>query len=112
MKKPTNSISKKLFIETINTIQKQIEYDRKCGEAFEVILPNDFITGYDNNLLISQLIKILEIATNDSERDGWIGYFIWELEFGKQYKDGCVTFEEKNIKLKTPSDLWDLLTKK
>ena len=101
--------SKELFIETISEIEKQVRHDSKCSDAFQIILPSDWISSYDNYFLQNQLLKILQIAMNDNHKDSWIEYFMWELDFGNEYKTGCVTFHGKNFKLKTPSDLWDLL---
>ena len=103
------SMTKELFIETIGELEKQKIHDRKCSDAFKVLLPHDYTSGYDNHFIQEQLIKLLKIATNDTHKDSWIEYFIWELDFGKLYKEGCVQILEKDIKLKTASDLWDLL---
>lgn len=103
------TISKELFIETIGELEKQKIHDRKCSNAFKVLLPHDYTSGYDNHLLQEQLIKLLKVLTNDNHKDSWIEYFIWELDFGRLYKDGCVTILDKKVSLKTASDLWDLL---
>lgn len=103
-------INKELFVETIEAIRKQHEHDIKCGEAFKVILPDDHISFYDNHHLRNQLIKILQIAFNDEHRDSWIEYFIWELDFGKNYHVG--TASRKNgtpINLSSAASLWDFL---
>lgn len=103
------SITRELFIESIEQIQKQIIHDQKCNKAFQVILPNDFTSGYVNRWVQEQLIKVLKVATNDNHKDSWIEYFIYELDFGSRYKDGCVKISGKDFKLQTASDLWDLL---
>jgi hypothetical protein len=103
------SITKELFIETIGELEKQKIHDRKCSDAFQVILPHDYTSGYDNHWIQEQLIKVLKIATNDNTQHSWIEYFIWELDFGKKYEDGRVQMSGKDIKLQTASDLWDLL---
>ena len=105
------NITKKLFIETIEELKKQVLHDRKCGDAFEVILPHDFTTGYNNSWVVNQLVKLLKVAKDDNHRDSWIEYYMWELNFGEDYKDGAVTENNKNIPLKTPEDLWNILKK-
>lgn len=103
------TLSKDLFIETLNEIEKQHNHDHRCYEAFSVILPNDYTSGYDNHLLENQLIKIIRIAMNDNHKDSWIDYYIYELDFGAGFTEGSVTIEDKNFELRTPADLWDLL---
>lgn len=103
------TFSKELFIETLREIEKQCEHDRKCSDAFSMILSNDYVSGYDNNWLQQQLLKILKLAMNDDLYDGWIEYFIWELDFGRTWEEGSVIVNKKDFRLKTFEDLWDLL---
>jgi hypothetical protein len=50
MKKPPSiPFPRELFMECMDAIEKQYEHDRKCSDAFQIILPQDFITGYDNH---------------------------------------------------------------
>ena len=70
------SFSKELFIETISEIEKQVRHDSKCSDAFEVLLPSDYISSYDNSFLKNQLIKIIQVAMNDKHKDSWIEYFM------------------------------------
>lgn len=55
-------------------------------------------------------IRILKDAMDDKFDN--IGYFIYDLEFGKRWKPKCITSNGKSIKLKTIDDLYNLLTKK
>ena len=101
-------MTKELFIETILQMERQHTYDIQCNKSFAVILPNDHISGYDNHLLQDQLIKLLSVVIEDSLN--WIEYFIYELDYGKKWKRTSVSIEGKSFKLKTPSDLWHLIT--
>ena len=54
------------------------------------------------------VIDLLEFIFNDKNQ--WISYWIFELEFGKQYEDECIKYEDGEvIPLKTAEDLYDLL---
>lgn len=57
----------------------------------------------------SEITKYLKAQFNDT--DDWISYWIWELDFGKKWKPGTVTFEGIDVPLGTADDLWNLLTK-
>lgn len=100
---------KKMFIETMKEIEKQHNHDSKCAKAFKVLLPNDYISNYDNHWLQNQLIKIVQIAMNDNKKDSWIEYWMWELDFGKKWKENSVQIKGKSFNLQTAEDLWDLL---
>ncbi|MBC7382805.1 MAG: hypothetical protein H7296_07385 [Bacteroidia bacterium] len=102
--------SRELFVEMINEIEKQYEYDRKCSDAFKVILPNDYVSNYDNHWLQNQLLKVLQIAMNDNDKNSWIEYYLWELDFGKKYKVGCASNKDGSpIDLSDAGRLWDYL---
>lgn len=106
----TFKLTKELFVETINQIQKQMEHDQKCHDAFQIILPDDYVSGYDNNHLLSQLIKFLKIGCVDNTSDSTIEYFIWDLDFGKEYKGGCIIDKlGNNIDISTAEKLYDYL---
>lgn len=102
------TITKELFISSIEALKKQYEHDRKCSEAFQVILPDDHVSLYDNHILTNQLIKILVELTNDDQGE-WIDYYIYELNFGEKWKEYKVMVKGKYFKLETPEELWELL---
>ena len=102
--------SRELFVETINEIEKQYEHDRKCSDAFKVILPNDYVSNYANHWLQNQLLKVIQIAMNDDHKYSLIEYFLWELDFGKKYKVGCMKNRDGSpIDFSDAGRLWDYL---
>lgn len=107
-------ITKELFIETIKSIENQQKIDYENSDKLSEVYYS-FIEPYDNSLLLNQLLKILNNNFNiDNDKCGHetdIEYFIWELDFGKKYTDGCYTVYGENIQLATAEDLWNLLNK-
>ena len=101
-------ITKELFIEVIEGLKKQRELHRAATDAFKVILPNDYISGTENTLE-PLLIKVLETLTGDVE--DWIGYYIYELDFGSKLEKGKITMNGQDQRLETAEDLWDFLSK-
>ena len=57
--------------------------------------------------MFDMIVDLLEICFNDKEK--WIEYWVFELDFGDKYKDGMVKNGETTIPLKTAKDLYDLL---
>lgn len=106
-------ISKKLFIETIKAIQSQQEKDWENSDKLSEVL-HSFVEPYDNSLLTEQIMDLLnnnfDIKPHKDGND--IEYFIWDLEFGKKYYEGCYTIDKENIPLATAEDLWNLLNRK
>ena len=77
---------------------------------------NDLFDKYkmDGNIYppmcTEMVVDLLEFIFNDENQ--WISYWIFELDFGKDYEDGWVTQKDGAvIPLKTVEDLYDLLVK-
>lgn len=102
--------TKGMFINAMDEIQKQHEHDNKCGDAFAVILPDDFTTSYDNHYLLNKLLEIIKIAFNDNHKDSWIEYFVYDLNFGKEYIDGMITNKDgSHCNLANAGRLYDFM---
>ena len=101
--------TKELFCETINEIERQLTHDHECAVAFQKILPNDHISGYDSHWLLNQTIKLIQIAMNDNHEHSWIEYYMWELHFGRKWEKEKIKIKGKDFKLQIASDLWDIL---
>ena len=104
-------MTKELFVSTINSIQKQIEIDRKNSSMLQEMFPDDSIyCGYNNSELFNALNKILKESMKD--KYDWIDYFMYELDFGEKYYDGCVLDKDKSIiDLSTAENLYEFLIK-
>lgn len=103
-------INKDKFIEIINNLEKQYEHDRKCSDAFSIILPNDYISLYDNGLLFSTIIDFLKEAFDDNISNSNIEYYIYELNFGKEEMSAtAVTIDDKTFSLTNAEGLYNLL---
>ncbi|MDY3524917.1 hypothetical protein JSO63_02750 [Riemerella anatipestifer] len=100
-------MQKQTFIEAIEAIEEQYEYDKKVARDLNKIFPN----AYENDLmpinyyLSDMLLKILKEEMNDSE--DYIEWFCWETDFGN--KPLCILHEDKEMYLKTPEELYDFL---
>lgn len=104
-------MNKKLFVETIEAIKEQQKYDNDVSLSLLKIFPNCFQANllYDNSRIVKQIINILEVVMND--KNEWIKYFIYDLDFGKDYRDGCVIIDDENIDISDSSLLYDFLIK-
>jgi len=101
----------KTFEKIINEIKEVLDFEdsilslccdfnrnNKQGAEAEIFFPD----------LSTTCISLLNLIFDD--KDDWISYYIWELNFGEYYEDGDVTDENGSIiKLKTIRDLYDLL---
>lgn len=103
-------MDKQLFIDSINALKKQSEHDNNCYNAFKVILPHCHVTSYDNSVITEAFISFLKIEMKDTNKDGWIDYFIYELDYGKNYTEGMCKYKDGSIiDISTPEKLFDFL---
>ncbi len=98
-------ISKEFFVKVINELRDlSCIYDdiNDIGRK----LSSFGIYCYEYEDLI---VKILQEVFKDKKND-WLGYYIYELNFGKNWVEGKVTDREGNdIPLKTAENLYDIL---
>ena len=108
---PRNKISFEEFERILNKIKTFHEldeslaniaykYSRDTKDDFEIMVPS---------CLEDEVITLLEYIYNDRD-NGWISYWIYDLEFGEKYHEGTITLDGKDIRLKTARDLWELIT--
>ena len=96
-------LSRTLFKEYIEEL---VEYNRICSKLDDV--SNGGITLYEISDLEAVVVALLQYTTRD--KNDWIPYWLYELDYGVDYRPGKVTAEDgTNIPLATPDDLYDLL---
>jgi len=111
MRKP----NKEMFLQVMEKLEKQFAVDEKCNKAFSVILPSTHCSFYDNTNLVNAFFELLEFVMEDDKTPNWdslIAYFVYDLKFGKEYKEGCVLDKNnKPIDISTAEKLWEYLIK-
>ena len=103
---PVFHITEETFIEIMSDLKRQYVLDNSNAQLLQKVF-NTTSLIIDNSILNDSLLKILKVALKD-ESD-WIGYFIYELEWGKKYKKGCVTNNGKNCNISNEHFLYVFL---
>lgn len=86
-------------------IKDQIDKERKLDEALREMSP-DF-GGFSTNSITLE-VELLKRLMLDEE--DWIGYYIWESDWGKIFS--CVWYEGEEIPLETLQDLYNIIVEK
>ena len=112
-------ISKDLFVETINFVKKRNEFEIKLND----MLTEEYgdCVFFTSDKWINKVVQLLSAGFDYEEEiiSDWIYYFMFELDFGSKWKEGCVTETktvdgkdvEVDVPLSTPEDLYDMLFK-
>ena len=106
------NLSKEEFVDIIERLREANDLVNKVDELFHNSRENlelDFCNGA--GLQISHesiVVKLLEKLMEDQGDD--IGYFIYELDYGREYEEGCITDQDgNNIDFSTAEKLYDYL---
>ena len=101
-----SEMTKKQFIGYIDLIEKQIKHDVSFADKFKETFDGEFFM-YKNSYLFNLVFEMLENYFNDKGK--LIEYFCHDLEFGKDYKDGSITFDGVNVSMRNSGELWEVL---
>ena len=95
------------FEKIINGIKREVTFQDKVYYAFRE-LDGDY---YRDTPSVDMMIMLLDKIFCDDSDYPLIDYWIYELDFGKKWKPGCVMDNGAEVKLETVSDLYDALVK-
>ena len=102
-----NKISKDDFVLAIEDVKNVNKYTDGLNNYFH----KNGVDGYIFQPDCSEtVLRLLHNLFEESDKDGWIEYFCFELDFGAKWKRGMITKKDgSDIKLQTPQDLYDYL---
>lgn len=91
----------------MNGIEKEVRFQDNIYSAF-LKLDGEY---YRDTPSVDMMIMLLDKIFCDNSDYPLIDYWIYELDFGKNWKPGIVTNNGVDVKLETASDLYDVLVK-
>ena len=105
-------ISKEKFVEIINRLKNYNELQNKINDLIKDNIDNkemDFMNA--GSICIGHESVVVYLLERMFDTD-MISYFIYELDYGEKYKEGCVLDENMNeIDLSTAEKMYDYLVK-
>lgn len=102
-------LSKEEFVKAINEVENVCRYQEGLNNYFRKNNVDGYIFQPD---CTSTVISLLHTISGTKDKDEWINYFCFELDFGKKWKEGMITEKDgTDIILKTSEDLYNLLEK-
>lgn len=105
-------ISKEKFTKILNQLRDSNDLVDKVNELFRSNRDKvdcEFCDGAGLQICHESLVvELLQMLTHDKAED--ISYFIYELDYGREYRPGCITDENgRDIDFSTPEKLYDYL---
>lgn len=102
-------ISKESFVNAIESVCNTWRYQEGLNNYFRKSGVDGYIFQPD---CTATVIDLLHTFMGEKDKDEWISYFCFELDFGKKWKEGTIFDENHNeIVLQTTEDLYELLTR-
>lgn len=100
-------MSKESFCKVMDNYRSMFDFTDEMNDLFDKY-------KMDGNIFppmcTETVIDLLEFIFND--KDQYISYWAWELDFGADYEDGDIKYDDGEvIQLKTVEDLYDLLVR-
>lgn len=100
-------LSKEQFINAINEVHAVSKYQRGLNNFFRKNGVDGYIFQPD---CTATVINILHIIMGEKDKNEWISYFCFELDYGEKWKVGTIKDENGNdIVLQTAENLYELL---
>jgi len=103
-------ITKKQFVDIINKLKEVNDFVNKTNEEARKLndaMISDFFNA--SSLSISHegiVLELLENIFNDKEIIGW---WLYDLDYGRKFKDGYLQEDGINIDVSTAEKLYDYL---
>ena len=100
-------ISKETFVSTVERLQildKKMDAVDKAMKA----LDSDFCSFYITSIF-NTTFDLLKEAMNDN--DDWIGYFVYERDWLRDFKLGDVEVNGEPVKIYSLGDVYDFIVK-
>lgn len=106
-------ITREEFIKIINRLKETDDFVHEVNDKARNLkdaVKSDFFNAMSLSISHEDLVvKLLENMFNDTDIISW---WIYELDYGKQYKRGCIKdCNGKNINLSDAGKLYDYLKK-
>lgn len=104
-------VTKEKFFEILDYIQENEKFENDLRDLlYNTEKDTDFLDGamFTDCRMEDYILQLLENMFEDF--NGWIGYWIYDLEFGAKWTPDSITdVNGKSIKLQTKEDLYNFL---
>lgn len=102
-------LSKEEFVKILDNLKETEVFYDKINDVLKNYGADGYIFPPTN---IDDVIFLLDKIFEQDRLDSWISYFVYELEFGKNYEEGTITYQDGTIiDLSNSGKLYDFLIK-
>ena len=99
-------LTKDEFCRVINALKVHSAKIEAIEDALDVVLEIDTL----QDVVIELLEKAMDVEPNDVYGSD-ISYFVYDLDFGKNWTESSITIDGVSVDISTPERLYDYLVK-
>ena len=104
------NITKESFCDLIDSMESYWRKLQKVGDVTGVDYSSSiFISLFDK--VTDFLIEVFDLEKNDTYLADDINWYMFELDFGKEWRPGSLLIDERDIPCRNSEELWDIVTK-
>lgn len=101
------NLSKEEFVKAMNDVESVYKYQEGLNNFFRKNNVEGYIFQPD---CAATVLRLLHMFFDDKDKNEWIEYYCFELNFGKKWEPGIIRDDNgTDIVLQTPEDLYDVL---
>jgi len=100
-------MEKELFISSLNTVRDQFDFDIEFADKMSSLFEDAFPTYYKHAALFDSIAELLSEGVEN--KVDTINWWMYELDFGRQYEEGCLSDKSGNIDVSTAEKLYEHL---
>lgn len=100
-------ITKEKFVNYLKDVENEIRFEEELHSFY---YSHNASEPYDTPQCMDTVVDILDDIFSPEDRD--VSYFCFELDFGKDFKDGCVVDNGVNVDFSSAEALYDYLVGK
>lgn len=104
----TVEITKERFCALVDDIENYYRFLEKLEEVSQIDFTNSSFYSFSNQVS-DFLVDLFFLRSPNPHWINDIDYYMYELDFGKKWKPGCITIDDKDIPLRNSEDLWNVL---
>lgn len=105
-------ISKETFVAAVNELRRAWDYQEGLNKYFRDNDVDGYVFQPDCSMMLVKVIEETMDLPVDEKLGSDLAYFCYEINFGRDFKPGCITDNGKDVDFSSAESLYDYLVSK
>lgn len=104
-------LSKETFVKAMSEIKRAWDYQEDLNKFFTDHKADGYVYQPDCTDVLIMVIEDAMGLERDENGVTDVSWFVYEMNFGNNFKMGDLVVDDKEVDVSTPEKLWEYLTK-